>query len=189
MKQTKALQDKNSLAEQISKFFDKEKVEQLARETKFVQRESNLMGLDFFFLCLFAHQQNYEISLDGLSNELMKDGVCISKQSIQDRFNPYAVEFMEQMLNEAINQKLNIGTISKHPVFKRIVVEDSTSFQIPEMFAAQYKGSGGGASDAAVKIQYAYDLISQKIISMVAQAGVNPDSKQALGEVKKTTYV
>jgi hypothetical protein len=186
MKQTKALQDKNSIVEQISKLFDKEKVEQLARETKFVQRESNLMGVDFFFLCLFAHQQNYEISLDGLSNELMKDGVCISKQSIQDRFNPYAVEFMEKMLNEAMSQKLKIGTISKHPIFQRIVIEDSTTFQLPEMFAQKYKGSGGGASDAAVKIQYAYDLISQKIIVMLVQAGVNPDSQQALGEVKKT---
>jgi hypothetical protein len=188
MKQTKALQDKNSLVAQISKFFDKEKVEQLAHETKFVQRESNMKGLDFFFLCLFAHQQNYEISLDGLSNELMKDGVCMSKQSIHDRFNPYAVEFMEQLLSEAISQKLSIGTLPKHPLFHRIVVEDSTSFQVPEMFAYKYKGSGGGASDAAIKIQYAYDLISEKIISMVAQSGVNPDSKQELGEVKKTTY-
>lgn len=188
MKPTKALQDKDRLVQQISKFFDREKVEQLARKTKFVQRQSNLTGIDFFLLCLFSHQQNYEISLDGLSNELMKDGVCISKQSIQDRFNTNAVAFMEQLFQDAIGQKLNIGSIPSHPVFKRIVVEDSTSFQVPEIYAPKYIGSGGGASAAAVKIQYAYDLMAQESIAMLAQSGVNPDINQALGVIKKTTY-
>jgi hypothetical protein len=56
MKQTKTLHDKNSLVEQISKFFDKEKVEQVARETKFVQRESKLDGMIFFSLCVYSQE-------------------------------------------------------------------------------------------------------------------------------------
>lgn len=186
MSQPKALHHKNNLADQISKFFDKEKVEQLARETKFVQRESSLMGFDFLLLCMFVHQKNDALSLEDISSELLNDGIEIKKQSIQDRFNPYAVEFMKEMLEEGLKRKLQLRSALEHAIFNRIIIEDSTSFQLPESFQKKYKGSGGCASMSAIKIQYVYDLLSQKIIEIKFTQGNNPDSNLNIFDLKKT---
>ena len=132
MKPSKVPQSKVKLLEQIGKFFNKEKIEQIARDTKFVQRNSTLTGMDFFLLCVFAHQQSHEISLEGLCTELLKEGIDLTKQSLQDRFNDYSVSFMEQILNETMSIKLNIGPIISHPFFKRITILDSTVIELPE---------------------------------------------------------
>ena len=146
MKQSsKALPDKNTLVQQIKKIFDPEKVKRLARKTKFVQRESLITGMDFFILCLFSHQKDRGISLEGLANEMIKDGKNITKQSIDSRFNDYASEFMKKLFEYALSEKLNIGGIQPKGCFNRIVIEDSSQFQLPEEFAKAYEGSGGGA--------------------------------------------
>lgn len=188
MTNSKALQDKNKLLDEISKYFDADKVNQIARETKFVQRKSKLTAMDFFFLCVFAHQKDDNISLEGLASELLKDGVDISKQSLQDRFNDKASFFMEKIVNQILAQKLDSPPIIKHSFFNRIVIADSTVFQLPAIFADKYKGCGGGASTAAVKIQYGFDLLSNSILIMLIEGGVNPDNKMELLDVKKTIY-
>ena len=43
--------------------------------------------------------------------------------------------------------------------FTRIRILDSTAFQLPAQYAS-YKGVGGGGSEAGVKIQLEYELIS-----------------------------
>jgi hypothetical protein len=188
MVNSKALPDKNSLVAEIEKYFDQQTVKQIAKETRFVQRQSKLSGMDFFFLCVFAHQKDESISLEGLCAELLKEGTSITKQSLQDRFNDDASAFMEKMSARILSQKLDLPPIIPHPVFGRIIIGDSTVFQLPETFTHKYRGSGGGASNAAVKIQYGYDLLSQSIHVMLVEQGVNPDCNMCLGEVKKTIY-
>jgi hypothetical protein len=100
MASTKALLDKSKWIAEIRKYFDEKKVEQIARETKFVQRKSKLSAMDFFFLCVFAHQKDNQISLDGLSTEILKTGKCVSKQGLQQKFNDYASTFMEKNIEE-----------------------------------------------------------------------------------------
>ena len=181
-------QNKINLLKQISKLFDKKIIEQLAHETKFIQRQSKLTGVDFFLLCVFAHQQNHQVSLEGLRGELLKKDKGVSKQSIQERFNDNAVVFMESMVNRVLAKKLNVQAYTKHDVFQRIIIRDSTVFQLPEQFADKYRGSGGAASQAAVKLQYSYDLLTQNIIAIQVQEGICPDNKQELMDVKKTIY-
>jgi hypothetical protein len=188
MTNSKALFDKNKWIAEIGKYFNEQKVEQIARETKFIQRKSKLCAMDFFFLCVFSHQKNTQISLEGLSAEILKEGKSISKQSLQDRFNEYASLFMERLAGEMLQQKLDSGPIITHPIFTRIIIGDSTVFQLPEIFAEKYRGSGGDASKSAVKVQYSFDLLSQKIIVILVKEAVIPDYQHQLTEVKKTIY-
>lgn len=185
MRPPTALRSKNKQIQAITKFFSAKKIEQLARETKFVQRDSPLSGLDFLMLCIFAHQQSELISLEGMCVELFKDGVRITKQSLQDRFNKNAVEFITQLLNEALSMRLDMKAGLTHPVFKRIVVWDSTQVQLPESFCTKYRGHGGGASAAGLKLQYGFDIISQKIIVMLVQDAVQSDLNQELHGLEK----
>lgn len=185
MKPSKVPQSKINEIEQMHNLFDKKQIEQLAYDTKFVQRKSKLTGVDFFFLCVFAHQQSHQISLEGLSNELLKDGKIVSKQSLQERFNDKAVTFMEKVMSEVLAQKLNVQAIGRHEVFKRIVIWDSTVFQLPAIHWKKYQGYGGGASKAAVKLQYCYDILSEAIVVMQVQQGIAGDNNQELGDIKK----
>ncbi len=168
---------KNNLISEISKFFDKDFIEHLAQATGFVQRESKLQGLDFFLLCVFAHQKSPTMSLDGLCGELISNNVMISKQSLQDRFNERSVEFMHQLVGEVLSKKLTTQQAVIRTNFSRIIIGDSTVFQLPEAFEWKYRGSGGGASSSAIKIQYQFDLLTHEIVAIVNQEGTRPDCK------------
>ena len=180
MRLTKALQIKSKQIDIISSFFDPESVEELARRNKFVQRESPLSGMDFFLLCVFAHQKMDCLSLEDMCGELYKRGVALTKQSLQDRFNEHAVEFITALLNKALSIKLNLGRIITSGIFNRIVIFDSTQVELPETFSTKYRGHGGAASGSALKLQYGYDLLSQKMLVLSVHSAVQPDRAQGL---------
>ena len=133
MEPSEVFRCKNRLVEQINKIFDKEKIEQIAHDTKFVQRESKLTGADFFFLCVFAHQIDSTMSLEGLCAELLKEeGKYLSKQSLQDRYNNEGVALMKQLVHEALKDKIDLPPIIRHSDFNRIILGDSTVFELTE---------------------------------------------------------
>jgi len=180
MRPSLAEKNKNKLILEISKFFNTEYVEKLARTTGFVRRDSKLQGLDFFMLCVFMHQKCPNISLNGLCEELIPKNILISKQSLQDRFNEPAVCFMKNMVGEALSKKLLTQDSLVPSCFSRIIIGDSTVFQLPSIYASKYQGSGGGASIAAVKIQYQIDLLTHAIIALCTQKGTAKDTNQPL---------
>jgi len=53
MKLSKKFDSKNNIISIIEKFFDIEKIKQIAEETNFVQRESKLDAIKFFSVCVF----------------------------------------------------------------------------------------------------------------------------------------
>ncbi len=55
------------------------------------------------------------------------------------------------------------------------MITDSTAFQLSEKLAKYFAGSGGSASKAAVKIQFAYDLKSSQFLCLI-QDGKTPDN-------------
>lgn len=59
--------------------------------------------------------------------------------------------------------------------FPRIRILDSTTFQLPDSFAASYKGTGGCSHTAGVKIQLEYDLQSGQFIHLHTSHGKEND--------------
>lgn len=134
---------------------------------------------------MFAHQRVDSITLDGLCRYLLYEGKEICKQSLQNRFTNAAVEFMKSAVSHALKTKLNFSSVHLHHTFKRILLDDSTVFELPEEFCKKYRGSGGGASKAAIKVHYCYDLLSGSIINMINRQGIEPDQMLILPELKK----
>lgn len=95
----------------------------------------------------------------GLLN-LVAPHLEITRQGLHERINEHAVVFFEKMLAWSISLKLpqrlskEVQTLCPH--FQRILILDSTSFQLPPTLARYFRGSGGGGSQAAVKILFAY---------------------------------
>lgn len=140
--------------------------------------------MGFFFLCLFPHQRIDGISLEGLCRYLMEQGTCISKQSLQERFTPKAAGFIKSIVAHALKVRLKISSNNFQTVFKRILVGDSTVFELPENFHNKYRGTGGGASAAAIKIQYSFDLLSGNILMLENKQGISSDQNSKLPDLK-----
>ena len=85
----------------IDPFFTAEELDQLAREARFVQRESKLNGSLFFDLIVF-HSENLKAqSLNDMSVTLKDEyGIEIRKQSLHERFNHYALAFFKRSLGK-----------------------------------------------------------------------------------------
>jgi hypothetical protein len=122
--------------------------------------------------------------LDDLCRELLKDGIEIRKQSLQSRFNEGATLFMRTMVEYALSKKLGLDKEKIECKFGRIVIDDSTVFQLPVEYSDTYRGSGGGGSGAAVKTQYCFDLLAQEIIDITVQQGTEPDCNYPLQDLR-----
>lgn len=116
---------------------------------------------------------------------LLQDGKKLSKQSLQDRFTDQAACFMQKMVSHALSERLQINSRRQHEKFNRIIVSDSTIFQLPSEFSNVYRGSGGGGSTAAMKVQYSYDVVSGSIITLLNREGVNSYRSMAVPALQK----
>jgi len=157
-------QNIENFVEATSKFFDEKIIEEIAREEKFCQRESKLTGHLFLSVFVFAMSiygtPTYEQLAGLLSNVL--SGMKISRQGVYDRITDNAKNFFHRILSLSI--ELSIPESIKLDIlltnFDRVIILDSTSFQLPDELVEFFKGSGGCATQSAIKIQFGYDLKS-----------------------------
>ena len=134
---------------------------------------------------MFTAKKDGTTSLEDLCRELQKEGIEIRKQSLQERFNEPAANFMKKMVEHALSKKIGLNREKIACKFGRIVINDSTVFQLPEEYSYRYKGCGGGASKAGIKNQYCFDLLAQEIIDITVQQGTVPDCKYPLQDLRK----
>lgn len=171
-----------SLQGQFENHFDPEEIEQLARNLKFVQRESKLNATTFLSLIIFNANSLHDESLNDLTITLSKNhGVDISKQGLDDRFNAYAVQFLTAALEHLLRQQLAERVPFRNCLeFNRILIKDSVCFQIDESLGQYYPGSGGSGSKANVRIQFEYDLLDGKIVDLSLNAFNDQDAKNSV---------
>ena len=173
---------------QIGTLFEHDRVESIARETKFVQRQSKLTGHIFLVTYTFAMSTYANPTLEQLSallDQVLKTyHQDISRVGLHQRINEYAVTFFEAMLSQAIRITLpSSHNLESLPQFAEVIIVDSTSFQIPDTLAHLFAGSGGNASDAAIKIRFGYDLKSGRFFYRI-QDGNTPDNTTGNGVVE-----
>jgi len=161
-----------------SEFFKRERIEELAWEEDFSQRESKLTGHLFLSVFVFSISIFGTPTFEQLASlfSLVLSGTNVSRQAIHKRITEKSEKFFERILSMAI--EITIPTamqleILKH--FNRMIIWDSTSFQLPNELAEYFKGSGGDASKSAIKIQFGYDIKSGQIFYSL-QDGTSSDS-------------
>lgn len=88
-------------------YFDATALEKRARATGLIQRAGKLVALDFLRLCLLCAHSACSKSLTQLCTLLQeKAGVCLSKQSFDERFSAVAVAFLKACLTDLLDLKL-----------------------------------------------------------------------------------
>jgi hypothetical protein len=162
---------------------------QLARETRFVKREGKINGGVFFDLIVFHSESLKSQSLNDLSIRLKdKHDIEIKKQSLHERFNFHALLFLKRALEKMLEKQLSLKSLSEDELkgFKRVLIKDSTSYQIDESLAEHYPGSGGGGSKASIRIQFEYDILTGQINDLSVNPFNKQDAKDSLATLELT---
>ena len=171
--------EQSKLLDQLREFFDHQRLEQQALASRLVERStSRLNGQAFLMLNVFAQGSGKETSLEDQCNYLQQVfGINMKKQSLDERFNTYAVRFMRSCFIEALTAGLLDVDINKvKGVFKRVLLTDATSFQLPACLATYYQSNGGDTSGASIKIHQSYDLLNGQIVDIQLFSGCENDN-------------
>lgn len=104
----------------------------------------------------------------------------IRKQSLDSKFNPNAVCFVKQLSEEYLQHQFETANKIKIEGFKKVFVQDSTRFGLPDSFKESYPGYGGRGAQAGAQIQFAYELVSNRIHHIELHAATQNDRSCAI---------
>jgi hypothetical protein len=152
-------------------------IEEIAQETKFVQRVSKFSGLKFVETWVMGFLEKPDASLNYLVQVAADMNVSITKQGLQDRLSRGAADFLQAVLQRCIRQlqnKLPIS-ISLLKQFRGVQLVDSSGMELPDNLQGEFPGSGGKATKSALKLQVIWDFLHGNFSDIVTQNGNQPD--------------
>jgi hypothetical protein len=144
----------------IAGFFGADEIEEMARKTGFVERLSPLTGVRFLLTFTTGLLNTPDGTLAQLAAFLGATcGTAVSPQAVDERINSMAREFVGMCLRRALKMAAAIphgaGDILER--FDHVYVIDSTNFELRPALAPYFRGNGGGASAASMRIQFVFD--------------------------------
>jgi len=108
-------------------------------------------------------------------------GIDISKQGIDQRFNEGALKYIQSLISEVlstqISQSIEIGWLK---LFNRVIIKDSSKFDLAARLKDKLPGFGGSASEAGACIQYEFEIKSGQVSDLAITPANRPDAKDAL---------
>lgn len=116
-------------------------------------------------------------SLEGMATAI---GGRISRVALHYRFTAAAAAFLLRCLHFVLQQKLSfLGQIDIKLLrpFRRILIADSSSWDVDERLRSVLPGSGGAASAANCKLQVVYDYKRGELLFLDVTAGTVPDNR------------
>jgi Transposase DDE domain len=154
----------------IRQAFCRKKVDEIAWETGFIKRASyKVGGKDFLVTMLLASLDSSHTSLEKISALLTRvnRNNRITAQSIMERINnPATADFFLKIQEMVLKSRILDWTKSVPPSlfshFSKVLIQDSTVFELHEDLQEHFKGSGGRSSKSCVKIDVVYDLLSKQ---------------------------
>jgi len=152
----------------------KKTLEHWARQTGFIRRKKRLAAFDFLALMTVGQLGMKHPSLAGTVDAIQ--GV-LSRVAMHRRFSGSAVAFMK-MCSEYVIQQKTSAMISSAPLdhFRRILIFDSSGWDVSAKLKGVLPGSGGKASDANCKLQVCYEYKYGELSFFQMQPGNVPDA-------------
>lgn len=106
--------------------------------------------------------------------------VRLSRVALHYRFSHAAAAFLLKCLQFVLKQKIRglgvIDTALLRP-FRRVLLVDSSSWDVSESLCKVLPGSGGAASTANCKLQTVYDYKRSELDFLEVTAGTVPDNR------------
>jgi len=168
------------------------RADDLARSTGFVQRErvGKISGTRFAATVVLGLLQPGEVPMSNLRHFVTHLNMKITEQGLHDRFTHAAALFLEEVLNLAFTQVVAADPVAIPLLrrFREVIVEDSSTFSLPDACQEHWRGCGGSSkkgTQSAFKIQVRWDLLSGSFKGVALQDGRTPDNRSSLKGVRR----
>ncbi|MEM7036182.1 MAG: IS4 family transposase [Bacteroidota bacterium] len=173
----------------LLKIFNYHKLDQLAREVGFIQRRRKFRAVDLVRICVFWDGRGSYPTLERLVDKLRQSRVFLCKESLNQRFNSKSVRYLRKLAGLVLSLKLKENLkLDWSRDFGRIIVLDSTVGQLFNRCKKKFPGFEGGASSAAFKVQYCFDLLSGNLRKLTLGAGRRADGGFRLRGIRRKDF-
>lgn len=161
----------------FSSFFKTGTIEDMARETGFINRStSRLTGEAFLKMMVEPIVSGIEWSLNDQCDYLSDHfGIHLTKQSLDERYHTFAVSFIKRCYEAVLKESLQNETVGLSCSFNSIYLTDATSFQLPPQLGVFYKSNGGDTSGSSIKIHQTIELLKFRIADFMITDGRDND--------------
>jgi hypothetical protein len=168
--------------ELFTRTFAPEPFARLARETGWLKRQGKIIPIEFINSMSIGQLSASRPTLSSQSQSLAEP---VTRQAIDQRFNPQAVEFVKGSLGYILGEIFDWSPT--HPQaeqlrehFTALYLLDSTCFDCAESLKDLFPSCGGAGSAANVKVLLRYELITGRLEPLEVLAGKRSDQGQAL---------
>lgn len=158
----------------------------LARPTGFIKRQGKLTGADFARMLVLGWLHNSSAGVGSLAQFAANLDIDITGQGIDDRWSVQAATFMGALFEVAINQVVQADPVAIPLLsrFEAVVLEDSTSWRLPDELAGLLRGCGGHrrgmGTMAGCKVQVQLELQRGQLTCSSLLPAREPDAKTPL---------
>lgn len=175
------------IKKKISEIFQPSELSKIARKNKFIQRSTSLLqGKDFIELMTAASIDPQVVPLEILCCKLreINPEADLTAQSLMERINrPESASFLKSVFQKSLEHGLT-SIVEQVPAdllkpFNNVYLEDCTECALNEELQEDFKGSGGGASKACVKLDFIYEIMQKNVFSVELTDRNSPDQKLA----------
>lgn len=171
----------------LSALLSPEEVREAALQAGFTKRPGGKLDPHAFLMAMvFRLLSSTPPSLALLTTFM---NCVMSRPSLHSRFGKAAEELFRRCLQiiilKRVGKKAAVGAEALSP-FKRLLVIDSTAWELPERLSWAFAGCGGAASEAGVKLQFMFDYLSAEFIDLTETAGNRPDQKHGVVAARLT---
>lgn len=171
------------MSAQFKKFLSKLNIDHIAKSSKFVQREpKKITPLEFLQSFIIVYTKKSFSFRQWACQLSLLVGQYVSFQGLCKKCNDKCLVFVQELLNGAIKMQLETAYNSSgfKSKFARILVEDSTSWNLCRSMLKAFSGAGNGKSDVAMfKSHFCYDLLTMNTIGHKATGIKVNDNSQS----------
>lgn len=161
--------------EKVNSLFDERYLEELGRKTGFMKRKRKVTPKQFLQNMIFLRVESSHHSLDDFVHEFYKEGIRVSKQALNKKFNASAVQFVESVLDHLLRQAMSeqaqgLGVI---PFVSHVRAIDSSEIRLNKALKdlfPQVRQQG-----AAIKLQALMDVVNHQLLSLEIRPSKEPD--------------
>lgn len=168
--------------EKFTQTFTPEPFDRLARKTGWCKRQGKIVAFEFISSMCLGQLSALRPTLSSQSQSLSEP---VTRQAIDQRYNPQAVEFVKDSLAHVLGEIFDWSPT--HPQaeqlrahFNALFLLDSTCFDCAESLKDLFPSCGGAGSAANVKVLLRYELITGRLEPLEVLAGKRSDQGQAL---------
>jgi len=182
------MRDLEQILKKFEKIVSKKFCFNLAQQVGFIQRStSQIQGYEFAQAMMIPNAFLEAETLNSLAIRMHKiNKKCdISASALDQRLNSKSAEmFMKACFEEVVKYVIkqdytSLGDLPILSCFTNVLIEDSTQAELHEKLSTFFKGSGGVASKASLKIDYIFDYLSERFVDMSFFPGNTPDQSLA----------